>query len=374
MSGQTITPQGVHIAGQFAMVNTISITQDWQPGAAGSLLTLVSGSTYSIQVTFPASAAGKKLEFEFVRSDIWYGSEDYSEGNPGDVNAHIDNSCGVPDGGGGFNRIITIPSCGGQFTTMWNYCGTLSAVSPPSLTVSSNSQICPGGSVQLSATSNGNIEWAPSTGLSCTQCNSPLATPAATTLYNVKSTMGNCSATDSVLVTVDPNKVNAGADQHITPGSSTQLSATGSSTYTWQPTTGLSCSTCSSPIASPAITTSYVVSAASANGCNSSDTVIVFVSKSPCGDIFVPTAFTPNGDGTNDKFGPVSRSGLYPSSAIFRIYNRWGEVIFETKDLNRKWDGKIHGTTQATGNYVYFLSFDCNGKTTEVKGMMMLIR
>jgi gliding motility-associated-like protein len=374
MTGQTITPQGMHIAGQFALVNAISITQNWQPGAPGSQLNLVSGSTYSIQVVFSSSAAGKTLQFEFVRSDIWYGTEDYSEGNPGDANAYIDNSCGAPDGGGGFNRVITIPGCGGQFTTVWNYCGTLSSAPPPSLTISSNSQICLGGSVQLSATSDGNVEWSPSTGLSCTHCDNPVAKPAATTLYQAKSTMGNCSAIDSVLVAVNPSNVNAGADQHITPGSSTQLSATGSSTYNWQPTAGLSCSNCSSPIASPAITTSYVVSGASANGCNSSDTVIVFVSKSPCGDIFVPNAFTPNGDGVNDKFGAVSSSGLYPSSSMFRIYNRWGEVIFETKDLNHKWDGKIHGATQATGNYVYFLSFNCNGKTTEMKGMVMLVR
>lgn len=374
MSGQTITPQGVHIAGQFALDNSTSITQNWQPGAPGSQLTLVSGSIYSVQVVFASSAAGKQLQFEFVRSDVWNGTEDYSEGNPGDVNAHLDNSCGVPDGGGGFNRIITIPACGGQFTTVWNYCGTLSAVSPPSLTVSSNSQVCAGASVQLSATSNGNVAWSPSTGLSCTHCNNPTAMPSLTTLYQVKSTIGNCSAIDSVLVTVDPSKVDAGVDQYITPGSSTQLSAIGSGTYTWQPTTGLSCSTCPSPIASPAVTTSYVVSGASANGCNSSDTVIVFVSKSPCGDILVPNAFTPNGDGVNDKFGPVSSSGLYPSSAIFKIYNRWGEAIFETKDLSHKWDGKIHGTTQATGNFVYFLSFDCNGKTTEMKGTVILIR
>jgi len=53
---------------------------------------------------------------------------------------------------------------------------------------------------------------------------------------------------------------------------------------------------------------------------------------------------------------------------------RWGEVIFETRDVNHKWDGKIHGTTQATGNYVYYLYFDYNGKTTEIKGTVMLIR
>jgi len=374
MSGQSITPQGVHIAGQFALVNAISITQNWQPSAPGSQLTLVSGSTYSIQVAFQSSAAGKQLQFEFVRSDIWFGSEDYSEGNPGDANAHIDNSCGVPDGGGGFNRIITIPACGGQFTSIWNYCGTLSVLSPPSLIVSSNSEICPGASVQLSATSNGNLEWSPSTGLSCTQCNNPTAAPSTSTLYKVTSTTAGCSVTDSVLITIDMDAVNAGPDEHITPGSSTQLSATGSANYSWQPATGLSCANCSTPIASPPVTTSYIVSATSANGCKSSDTVIVLVSKSPCGDIFIPNAFTPNNDGINDKFGPSSTSTFYPSSAVFRIYNRWGEGIFETKDLNHKWDGRFHGITQATGSYVYYLSFDCNGNKTEMKGVVMLIR
>ncbi|HET9824019.1 MAG TPA: gliding motility-associated C-terminal domain-containing protein [Chitinophagaceae bacterium] len=374
MSGQTITAQGVHIAGQFALVNAISITQDWQPGAPGSQLTLVSGSTYSIQVVFPSSAAGKKLEFEFVRSDIWFGSEDYSEGNPGDANAHIDNSCGVPDGTGGFNRIITIPACGGQFISIWNYCGNLSALSPPSLTVSSSSEICPGASVQLSATSSGNLEWSPSTGLSCTQCDNPIAAPTISTLYKVTSTTANCSVTDSVLITVDMDAVNAGPDQQITSGSSTQLNVAGSANYIWQPTSGLSCANCSSPIASPPVTTSYVVSATSANGCKSTDTVTVFVSKSPCVDIFLPNAFTPNNDGVNDKFGLLSGPGIYPSSAVFRIYNRWGEVIFETRDLTRKWDGTFHGITQATGNYVYYISFRCSGKTTEMKGIVTLIR
>jgi gliding motility-associated-like protein len=177
-----------------------------------------------------------------------------------------------------------------------------------------------------------------------------------------------------VQITVDVSKVNAGIDQHMTPGSNTQLSATGSATYSWQPTAGLSCTNCSSPIASPTSTTPYIVSGTSANGCKSADTVTVFVSKSPCGDIFFPNAFTPNGDGVNDKFGPVSTTGVYGTSSVFRIYNRWGEVIFETKVLTHKWDGKIHGITQATGDYVYFLSFNCNGKTTEVKGLVMLIR
>jgi gliding motility-associated-like protein len=122
------------------------------------------------------------------------------------------------------------------------------------------------------------------------------------------------------------------------------------------------------------VTTTYIVTGISASGCKSSDTVTVFVSKSPCGDVFFPKGFTPNDDGSNDKFGPLVSNLLYPASAIFRIYNRWGEVIFETKDLNEKWDGRSHGVVQATGSYVYYFSIDCNGKTTSMKGIVTLIR
>jgi gliding motility-associated-like protein len=374
MTGQTITPEGLHIAGQFALDNAISITQNWQPGAAGSQLTLTSGSIYTIHVTFPSTSAGKQLEFEFVRSNIWFGSEDYSEGNPGDLNAYIDNSCGVPDGSGGYNRIITIPSCGGQFTAVWNHCGTLTSLSPPTLIVSSDSEICPGKSIQLSATSNGNVVWSPATGLSCSTCDNPLASPLGSTLYTVNSSMGTCSVTDSVLIIVDTSSLSAGADQYITPGASVQLNANGFLTYAWQPTAGLSCSTCSSPIASPTATTSYVVLATSANGCKSSDTVTVYVSKSFCEGIFFPKAFTPNGDGINDKFGPLTLNTINFPFKLFRIYNRWGELVFETKEFTHKWDGKFHNVDQPIGNYIYFLLLDCNGTSTVIKGNLTLVR
>ena len=373
MSGQFITPEGVHIAGQFAQTGAISITQDWQPGAPGSQLTHTSGSFYTVQVVFPSSAAGKKLEFEFVRSDIWFGTEDFSEGNPGDQNAHIDNSCGVPDGTGGYNRIITIPSCDGQFNAIWNYCGVLSAQPLPSLTISTGKIICEGQSVQLSAVSNGNVVWSPANDLSCSVCNNPLASPSSTSWYIAKASLGNCFVIDSVLIIIDKALVNAGLDQHITIGQSTQLTASGSLNYAWQPAAGLSCTNCSSPVASPGVTTSYIVSASSTNGCISSDTVTVFVSKSPCEGIFFPKAFTPNADGVNDTFGPLT-NGPSLSFKAFRIYNRWGELVFETKDYSHKWDGKFHDVDQPTGNYVYFLLVDCNGTSTVIKGNLTLLR
>jgi gliding motility-associated-like protein len=299
MTGQYITPQGMHIAGQFADDNSISIDTNWGPGAGGSQLALISGSTYSVTVLFPSSSAGEQLEFEFVRSNEWgNGITDFSEGNPGDTSAHIDNSCGVPDGTGGYNRIITIPPCGGVFTSVFNYCGTL-----------------------------------------------------------VASTSAD---------------VNAGPDQYIMIGGSAQLSATGLSNYSWQPSAGLSCTNCSSPIASPAATTSYIVTGTSTGGCSGSDTVTVFVGKSPCLPISFSNAFTPNGDGINDLFGPISSTNQ-PVQA-FMIYNRWGELVFESKNISHKWDGNFNGLPQPAGTYVYCLLVDCNGKIQTIKGTVELLR
>jgi gliding motility-associated-like protein len=374
MIGQTIESGGVHIAGQFALDNSTTISINWEPAAPGSQLSLVSGSTYSVDVAFPASSAGLPLEFEFVRNNIWWDgvNVDYSEGNPGDPNAYLDNSCGVPDGGGGFNRIITIPACGGVFTAVWNRCGVLSSVPPPSLTVSQAAGICPGASVQLSAITNGTLMWSPSAGLSCSACNNPLASPLTTTLYKVNSIIGSCSASDSVLVTVDTTYANAGDDKFIQPGGSVQLHVSGSSTILWQPATGLSCTGCPSPVASPLVTTTYIVTGTSLYGCVTTDTVIVFVGKSPCQEIYFPNTFTPDGDGKNETFGPLSR--FNQSIRVFRVYNRWGQLIFETKDFNHKWDGKFGGVHQSSGIYVYYLQVDCDGKTTVIKGTVALLR
>jgi hypothetical protein len=122
-TGYTVTPQGMHIAGQFATDASTTITTDWNPGDAGSSMHRLFGDIYTIAVTFPASSAGESLQFEFVRNDIWFDTtQDYSEGNPG-TNTLTD--CGVPDGTGGYNRIITIPSEDALFFANFDECGEL---------------------------------------------------------------------------------------------------------------------------------------------------------------------------------------------------------------------------------------------------------
>ncbi len=90
--------------------------------------------------------------------------------------------------------------------------------------------------------------------------------------------------------------------------------------------------------------------------------------------IAVPTAFTPNGDGTNDYLYPLN---AYKAKDLeFRVYNRWGQLVFETKDWTRKWDGTINGVAQASGVYAWYLSYTNtdNGQQYFQKGTTVLIR
>lgn len=156
-------------------------------------------------------------------------------------------------------------------------------VNPQPTVNSSNKTICLGDSTQLQATGAASYTWSPATGLSCTSCAIPKASPATTTTYTLVGTdVNGCKDTTSVTVTVNSLPVvNAGADQNICIGSSVNLSATGASSYTWTPGTGLSCSNCANPTASPATTTTYIVTGTNGNGCSDTDHITITVNPLP---------------------------------------------------------------------------------------------
>ncbi|MBW8051105.1 MAG: hypothetical protein FVQ77_12350, partial [Cytophagales bacterium] len=145
---------------------------------------------------------------------------------------------------------------------------------------------CPaGGPVQLNATGGSTFTWSPSTGLSCTTCPDPLASPSVTTTYTVTSDLpATCNNTDQVTVFVVPDfAMDAGPDDTICLNGSTQLNATtdiccGPYTYSWTPTTGLSDPNIANPIAAPTATTTYTVTITSAAGCTQSDILTVTIS------------------------------------------------------------------------------------------------
>ncbi|MBK8443326.1 MAG: gliding motility-associated C-terminal domain-containing protein [Sphingobacteriales bacterium] len=139
--------------------------------------------------------------------------------------------------------------------------------------------ICAGGSVQLWASGGTTYSWSPSNGLSNANIANPTSSPSATTIYTVTITNANgCSDTEEVTVIVAPaSNASAGADVTICEGEDTQLNASGGTTYSWSPATGLSNPNIANPIASPSTTTTYTVTVTNAQGCSDTDQVTVTV-------------------------------------------------------------------------------------------------
>lgn len=143
----------------------------------------------------------------------------------------------------------------------------------------SDSAVCKGGSIQLNASGGTAYQWDPSPDLSCLNCSDPVASPESTTTYYVTvESMDGCAAKDSVTVVVRPALVvSAGADRAICVGDSVDLHAEGGVRWLWEPSTGLSCTDCPDPIATPITTTEYRLTAWSQEGCMGEDRVEVMV-------------------------------------------------------------------------------------------------
>ncbi len=153
----------------------------------------------------------------------------------------------------------------------------------PVVSVNTSQSTCLNSPVQLTASGASTYSWTPAPGLSCTTCPNPVATPAATTTYIVTGIDNyGCMGTAQTTITVLPlPNVSAGPDVSICKGTSTTLNATGAASYVWSPATGLSCTTCASPTASPTSTTAYVLTGTGANGCVNSDTMVVSLYAQP---------------------------------------------------------------------------------------------
>jgi hypothetical protein len=159
-------------------------------------------------------------------------------------------------------------------------------VTSPVISAGSNRTICSGSSTTLNGSGGTSYTWTPSTGLSCTSCASPVATPSINTDYTVTATtLNGCSNTASVTIYVSAIPIaNAGNDVSLCDGSTTTLNASGGSSYNWTPSTGLSCTNCPSPVASPTSNITYTVTATNATGCTDSDAMNVNISALPNAD------------------------------------------------------------------------------------------
>jgi gliding motility-associated-like protein len=167
-------------------------------------------------------------------------------------------------------------------------------------------------------------------------------------------------------------KAFAGNDTVAVIGQPLQLLATGGLNYSWSPTSFLNNGLIPDPVARLNDDISYVVRVATKEGCFAFDTVKVKVYKTPP-EIFVPTAFTPNDDGLNDRLIPIP-VGI-AKIVYFKVYNRYGELVFSTEEIGRGWNGVYKGRDQGNESFVWHaLGVDYLGSPVFRKGQSTLIR
>jgi gliding motility-associated-like protein len=153
----------------------------------------------------------------------------------------------------------------------------------------------------------------------------------------------------------------------IEAGESVQLSGMGTGTILWSPATGLSCTTCTNPIATPTETTTYTLEVTNAAGCSNSEKITITVTPPDCTPK-IPNAFTPNSDSTNDSFFPI---GNTIDAYNLTIYNRWGQEIFSD---TKPWDGQLGGKDAPCDVYIYKLNMQICGNNQTFLGDVTLIR
>jgi gliding motility-associated-like protein len=200
---------------------------------------------------------------------------------------------------------------------------------------------------------------------------------AVTSIITVTDANG-CTASDSILLTEPlPIFVDATPDSSaIKFGQTVELNTTFQNTvsptplFSWEPTAGLSCTDCPNPIASPTLTTAYNVTLIDSNGCIANDIVLVLVDLDKI--LYVPNAFTPDADGINDVFNIYT---LGAKNILFRVFNRWGEKVFETTVLGQGWNGEYMGKLMTPGVFVYYVEVTYLDNDVKVaKGSVTLIR
>ncbi len=146
-------------------------------------------------------------------------------------------------------------------------------------------------------------------------------------------------------------------------------------TFVWSPASDIDQPTSANPLATPMVNDPcYTVVATADDGCTRSDTVCLHCNEVVCGPplFLIPNAFTPNGDGQNDQicFNPQDVIEFH-----IAIFNRWGERVYESEDVNECWDGTYRGNLCLPGVYTYTCHIGCPaGQTNDFKGDITLIR
>ena len=255
---------------------------------------------------------------------------------------------------------------------------------PFNIEISGNDTVCLGESIQLSASGADYYRWTPAAFLDNAQIQNPVATPVSRTSFRVIGFDSAGCFNDTAYINIAVGKVptvSLGPDKVVAAGTMYPLVSTVTNgpitKYQWTSGSGVSCDNCVEPMAHIKYDIAYSVKVTNTMGCTASDTIRfkVFCEQS---QVYIPNLFTPDGDGVNDVL--MVRGKGIKSVKNFRIFNRWGEIVFEKANFepnikSHGWDGTIRGQKAPPDVYVYTCEVMCeNDVPFTYKGNVAIIK
>lgn len=184
---------------------------------------------------------------------------------------------------------------------------------------------------------------------------------------------GNCILENEIDITIlpIPTAVITGGSVVIEPNEEAVLEADSAFAYQWNSTSNIDCANCQDIITSPETTSAYELIVYNEYGCSDTATTLIFV-EIPCFPPVVPSHFSPNGDGVNDF---LCVYGDCVATLVFQIFNRWGELVFETSQLDECWDGRHRNELVNSGAFVYRMEATLtNGQEVRLNGNITVVR
>lgn len=287
--------------------------------------------------------------------------------------------------------IINNPVDGWYYIEASNgYCSEIDSVqfsfTSASLTLEGNTNLCLGEETVISASSNSssvnfiNFDWENDSIIIAGEGTSSVTVqPSVTQYVYVTATADNgCVLFDSILVSVSninaSNVIATASETNVPTGTNVTLSAEPDGySYSWSPTDGVENPNAQETNAYVTETTTFTVSV-SDGICTKTSSVTVKSFEFTCDEpfVYVPNAFTPNGDGENDVLYVRS---LIVDDILFRIFDRWGELVYESTTMHAGWDGTFKGKKLDPDVYDYYLEGNCiDGQEFLIKGNITLIR
>ncbi|MFO8086627.1 MAG: gliding motility-associated C-terminal domain-containing protein [Bacteroidales bacterium] len=235
----------------------------------------------------------------------------------------------------------------------------------PNADAGQDEAICNGDQIDLTASGGQDYAW--NTG---DMVSTITVSPSTDTAYTVTVTdIHGCVNSDTVVVEVYPLPVVTvtALDSAVCLGEETELTADGATSYSWS--NGMSGQTIT---VTPMSTTTFTATGTDDNGCKSTGSATVIAED--CSTFFIPNAFSPNGDNVNDVFKPLGDFAAIDEYELL-IYDRWGNVIFNTQDPSKGWDGTIEGEAAPHGVYVYQIYYKSVwGKEFTKSGSVTLLK